>query len=132
MCNIFALRLYPILYTSVRKRKIISVMCVMLSWYSPRSFTGDVCPVGTYCPEGSHAPTDCPAGTYLNTTENYNSSQCIECTAGYYCSGPGNELPTGKCYSTGCRFDSFFTVFKKDKNDKNFVEVVYTCVKNGI
>ena len=29
------------------------------------------------------------------------------------------------------RFDSFFTVFKKGKNDKNFVEVVYTCVRNG-
>ena len=29
--------------------------------------TGDICPVGTYCPEGSNKTYDCPPGTYNPT-----------------------------------------------------------------
>lgn len=32
--------------------------------------TGDICPVGTYCPRGSDSPKNCPIGTYLNSTGN--------------------------------------------------------------
>lgn len=30
--------------------------------------TGDICPVGHYCPMGSSYPVACPDGTYSNTT----------------------------------------------------------------
>lgn len=57
---------------------------------------GDECPMGAYCLEGSDSPSLCPSGTYLNSTRNTNGSACIQCTAGYYCSGSGNDYPTGK------------------------------------
>ena len=46
--------------------------------------TGDICPVGFYCPENSTAPTACPQGTYLNTTGNSVQSSCIDCVPGMY------------------------------------------------
>lgn len=30
--------------------------------------TGDICPVGHYCPMGSASPVLCPDGTYSNST----------------------------------------------------------------
>lgn len=30
--------------------------------------TGDICPLGYYCPMGSASPLLCPDGTYSNTT----------------------------------------------------------------
>lgn len=30
--------------------------------------TGNLCPAGSYCPEGSGAPRRCPAGTFSNQT----------------------------------------------------------------
>ncbi len=44
--------------------------------------TGDVCPIGYYCPEGTAIPKQCEPGTYTDTTQN---SQCLPCTAGRYC-----------------------------------------------
>ncbi len=35
--------------------------------------TGDICPVGHYCPMGSTSPILCPDGTYSNTTGMENS-----------------------------------------------------------
>ena len=30
--------------------------------------TGNECPIGHYCPKGSHAPTACANGTFMNMT----------------------------------------------------------------
>ena len=59
--------------------------------------TGNVCPVGAYCPQGSHNYTLCPPGTLTNQTGNTNMSNCLSCTAGSYCMGWGNNAPTAKC-----------------------------------
>lgn len=44
--------------------------------------TGDICPAGSYCPEGSPQHFFCPNSTYTNHT---GSSQCYDCPEGYYC-----------------------------------------------
>ncbi len=59
--------------------------------------TGDICPAGAYCPNGSQNYTLCPPGTYSNETGNRNVSNCLSCTEGYYCMGWGNKAPTAKC-----------------------------------
>ncbi len=53
--------------------------------------------MGNYCPAGSSAPLLCGPGTYLNTSGNNDVSDCIDCTAGWYCPGTGDGLPTGLC-----------------------------------
>ena len=40
------------------------------------------CPVGHYCPTGSHAPQRCMSGEY-QTIE--SQATCDECPAGYFC-----------------------------------------------
>lgn len=78
--------------------------------------TGGVCPVGHYCPRGSHAPLICLAGKYCditglsypagNCTEGYycapgsNSSKPVTCQAGYYC-------PAGTSYEIPCPLGTF-------------------------
>ena len=44
--------------------------------------TGDVCPMGKYCPVGTHVPFDCPAGTFSNVTGNQDVGDCEPCTPG--------------------------------------------------
>lgn len=44
--------------------------------------TGDVCPVGYYCPEGTGISIRCEAGTFTDTEQN---EECLLCTPGYYC-----------------------------------------------
>lgn len=60
---------------------------------------GDVCPKGSYCPEGSITPRACPPGTFSASSGNTNSSDCMSCTAGYYCPNASTvvplECPTG-------------------------------------
>jgi len=48
--------------------------------------TGDICSAGHYCEEGSSEQTPCPIGTFLGSTGGQSLSDCLECTAGYYCS----------------------------------------------
>ena len=55
------------------------------------------CPQGSYCPEGSLYPTPCPVGTYSPSYGLSNTSQCLSCLPGYYCSTPGLETPQGLC-----------------------------------
>ena len=59
--------------------------------------TGDICPPGSFCPEGSVAPRLCPSGTFSNTSGLVNSSQCSPCSPGDYCDSPGLTTPTGPC-----------------------------------
>ncbi|XP_022100039.1 zonadhesin-like [Acanthaster planci] len=44
--------------------------------------TGNICPEGFYCPEGSPAPMRCEGGYYTNIT---GQASCFDCPAGYYC-----------------------------------------------
>lgn len=59
--------------------------------------TGDVCPKGHFCPEGSRTPTPCEPGEFTDRFYNQNKSNCLACTAGQYCSGYGRDLPNGDC-----------------------------------
>lgn len=56
--------------------------------------TGDVCPMGHYCPTGTDVPIQCPVGMYMVAPQ---ASECINCTAGYYCVDGLNliDCPTG-------------------------------------
>lgn len=65
--------------------------------YALEYILGDICPPGRYCPAGSVSPTECTSGTYVDSSGNYDISDCINCTSGMYCSGSGNVLPTGNC-----------------------------------
>ena len=59
--------------------------------------TGNICPVGTYCPEGSTNYQRCPPGTYSNNQGNKELGNCTECTSGSYCEGWKNFETTEKC-----------------------------------
>ena len=59
--------------------------------------TGNPCPMGAYCPEGSTSPIQCQNGYYLNSTHNDDVIDCVLCTPGMYCAGSGNEVPDGYC-----------------------------------
>ena len=67
---------------------------------SPRpddNSTGNACPEGAYCLEGSHNITLCPPGTFSNSTNNTRVEDCLQCSMGSYCAGWGNPNPTGLC-----------------------------------
>lgn len=49
--------------------------------------TGDVCPIGHYCPEGTPTAIPCDPGYYTDTTLN---SVCEICPAGKYCTTGSN------------------------------------------
>lgn len=44
--------------------------------------TGDICPVGHYCPLGSTTYTPCSVGEFMNHT---GADACYICPAGYFC-----------------------------------------------
>ena len=52
----------------------------------PLYLFGDVCPRGTYCPEGAQWPVPCGEGLYQSSEG--VSSGCSSCPAGYYCPSP--------------------------------------------
>lgn len=52
--------------------------------------TGDICPVGEFCLEGSDTGTPCPPGTYMNHT---GASSCYTCPQGHFCTGGANVEP---------------------------------------
>ena len=68
-------------------------------YYCPSSATVEpvICPAGTYCPPGVHEPSNCPLGTYSNSTGLKQSSSCLACPPGEYCQNPGITEPTGPC-----------------------------------
>ena len=59
--------------------------------------TGDVCPVGHFCPMGSSDKTPCPTGTYLEVIQQDEEMDCKDCPLGDYCPGVGREWPIGNC-----------------------------------
>ncbi|XP_042595396.1 multiple epidermal growth factor-like domains protein 6 [Cyprinus carpio] len=59
--------------------------------------TGNICPPGTYCDEGSSAPQPCPAGTFSPAAGLVSKDECQPCRAGYYCATPGLQAPTAPC-----------------------------------
>ncbi|RUS80923.1 hypothetical protein EGW08_011304, partial [Elysia chlorotica] len=58
---------------------------------------GDVCPAGSYCPNGTAVPAPCPSGTYLDTTGASDVGDCIMCSPGFYCESTGQTNYTGPC-----------------------------------
>ena len=62
-----------------------------------QSPNADICPAGSYCPEGTADPVNCPIGTYSNETGLQSVFECMACTPGFYCSSPGIVEPTGPC-----------------------------------
>ncbi|XP_033122761.1 uncharacterized protein LOC117121631 [Anneissia japonica] len=56
-----------------------------------------ICPAGYYCPVGTAVPIGCPSGSYSGTEGNNELSDCLNCTAGQYCEGDGNDAPDDDC-----------------------------------
>ena len=59
--------------------------------------TGDICPHGHYCVEGTRDPEPCPQGTYMPNFGAEDVSNCFPCPAGSYCENTGLADPTGSC-----------------------------------
>ena len=60
--------------------------------------TGDVCPLGRYCPAGTTSvQPQCPPGTFSNRTMLEAIEECLDCTPGYFCADWGLTSPTGPC-----------------------------------
>lgn len=60
-------------------------------YFCPNPTTQTICPDGRFCPEGSSAPSLCPAGTWTNGTGSTKSSDCIEPDNGQYYPGDGTQ-----------------------------------------
>ena len=56
------------------------------------------CPIGSYCIEGTTSPTPCPNGTYGSSESLASVDSCSNCTAGFFCSGLGQNSTSGLCY----------------------------------
>ncbi|KAM7082943.1 uncharacterized protein J5F26_014046 [Ciconia maguari] len=55
------------------------------------------CPLGHYCPEGTHFPVACPVGTLNNATGGTSPESCVPCYPGSFCASIGLSSPTGPC-----------------------------------
>ena len=63
--------------------------------------TGNICPAGHYCPEGSGWPTSCSLGTYSPSTGNKKEQDCLACTTGEWC-GDYNLTATSGVWVNQC------------------------------
>ncbi|EPR58001.1 GCC2 and GCC3 domain-containing protein [Toxoplasma gondii GT1] len=54
-----------------------------------------LCPKGHFCVNG--IAEACPEGKYLPARGGRSEKECLDCPAGFYCSGTGKEEPTGTC-----------------------------------
>lgn len=57
--------------------------------------TGDVCPIGHYCPTGSSTPQPCSSSTYMNHT---GAAACYTCPQGYFCTSGSTADPCPQGY----------------------------------
>ena len=80
---------------------------------TPTGTGGDICPEMYYCPPGSSNKVKCDTGKYLPYKGASASSECLDCTPGFYCDGdvgtprktctagyycPGGDIsPTNEC-----------------------------------
>ena len=55
------------------------------------------CPEGHYCRKGTEYPSECPEGTFSNSTGLKNSSECTKCLPGFYCEDRKLVRPSGPC-----------------------------------
>ena len=71
-----------------------------LSAFSPTpidGITGNICPIGHYCPPGTSVPVSCPVGTYAPDPRRATAAECLSCTPGMYCPDSALDTPTGPC-----------------------------------
>jgi hypothetical protein len=73
-----------------------------------------VCPIGSYCAQGSALPSACPAGTYGNAAGLTTATCSGPCAAGHYCpegsSGQyGGTATTAASSTTKCQVGSYST-----------------------
>ena len=59
---------------------------------------GEICPIGGYCPSGSHEAEPCPVGTYSSAKGAINAAYCRDCDPGFYCSETNGGDKTGECW----------------------------------
>ena len=57
----------------------------------------DICPKGSYCPEGAAPPSACSPGTFNNYEGATSDADCIACPRGFYCDSADSPEPTGPC-----------------------------------
>lgn len=70
--------LLEMLLTVLQKKCLTDIQSATLIFLS----TGNICPEGHYCIQGSSKPEPCGNGTYMNHT---GASACYVCPAGHYC-----------------------------------------------
>ena len=51
-----------------------------------------VCPLGSYCPEGTSTLNQCPLGTYNNALGATSLNDCLPCPAGKFCNILGASM----------------------------------------
>ena len=56
-----------------------------------------VCPKGHFCTKQTSVPSKCPIGTFNRNKGAKESNQCLNCTAGYFCSIRGLIEPVTVC-----------------------------------
>lgn len=75
--------------------KIILIKTLCEQYNFSDSTTGDICPVGHYCPNGTSSPKTCPDKTYM---EDQGASVCLTCPLGFYCTGGASAHPCPQGY----------------------------------
>ena len=58
---------------------------------------GDICAVGSYCPNATDLSRPCPPGTYQPAGGMQALDDCLPCTAGSFCEYWGRTNVTGDC-----------------------------------
>ena len=79
------------------------------------------CPAGYYCDLGTTNPSPCPIGTFSSNTGLTNSTECVPCTAGSYCSTSGLDAVTGPCKA------GYYCPTGSSSNVENICPVGYHC-----
>lgn len=57
-------------------------------------YGGDLCPAGTFCPNGTHTPLVCDSGTYNDLV---GKEECFPCPPGFYCGAYATEYESSLC-----------------------------------
>lgn len=99
------------------------------------NITGNVCPMGSACPAGSHTPILCLNGTYANHT---GAADCYTCPAGFFCVAGDNpvQCPTGYFCPEGTGILIYYTQYQGvtqghgNAENKNGDGKNHGCLKN--